>query len=183
MKNGNHTPNTPVARRRRIADLLATESVKSQGQLEKLLAGEGLDVTQATLSRDLEDLGAVKIRDDSGTLVYAIPGQVDRRAIVSGDLAEMRLARRCADTLVSAVASGNLVVLRTPPGAAHFLASVIDGCEIDSVIGTIAGDDTVLLVTGSPDGGETVAAYLTSLAEGVEHSRDPQRGRRRGAGS
>lgn len=167
VKRRSNIPNTPVARRRRVAELLMTETVRSQGQLEKLLSEDGLEVTQATLSRDLEDLGAVKIRDESGTLVYAVPGEIDRRLPVANAAVEARLARRCGEVLVSAEASANLVILRTPPGAAHFLASSIDAADLDSVIGTIAGDDTVLLITRDPAGGEELAQYIAGLAEGA----------------
>lgn len=167
VKRRSNIPNTPVARRRRIAELLMTETVRSQGQLEKLLATDGLDVTQATLSRDLEELGAVKIRDESGALVYAVPGEVDRRLPVTTEAVHARLARRCEEVLISAEPSANLVVLRTPPGAAHFLASTLDAAELDTVIGSIAGDDTVLVVTRQPDGGTELASYLRRLAEGT----------------
>lgn len=163
-------PNTPVARRRRIADILATQRVKSQGQLERLLADDGLEVTQATLSRDLEDLGAVKIRDDEGALVYAVPEGSMGRSGMPGPaeiMSEGRLARLCEELLISANPSANLVVVRTPPGAAQFFASALDHAALEGVIGTIAGDDTVLLISADPVGGPGLASYLASLAEGA----------------
>lgn len=163
-------PNTPLARRHRIVGLLAKEGVKSQGQLERLLADEGLEVTQATLSRDLEELGAVKVRDEEGSLVYAVPEGttwVAGKLGPSNAMPESRLARVCEELLLSAKSSANLVVVTTPPGAAQFFASALDTTSIDGVIGTIAGDDTVLGITADPVGGPRLAGYLTGLAEGA----------------
>ena len=162
---------TRAARHQRIVALLGRNRVRSQGELGRLLAREGLAVTQATLSRDLDELGAVRIRDGAGSLVYAVPAEGgDRTPRLPGTglddgFADPRLGRLCEELLVSAVASANLVVLRTPPGAAQFLASALDHAEPRDVIGTIAGDDTVLLVCREPEGGATVAARLLELAK------------------
>lgn len=158
-------PNTPVARRQRIVELLALERVRSQAQLEQLLSEDGLGVTQATLSRDLDELGAVKIRDESGTLVYAVPDELERHTRVGGDAHLARLARFAQELLVSADASANMVVLRTPPGAAQFLASSIDHTSVQEVMGTIAGDDAILVVTKDPQGGAKFAEWISGLAE------------------
>ncbi|NYI04040.1 arginine repressor [Allostreptomyces psammosilenae] len=161
-------PNTRTARHRRIVAILTRHPVRSQGQLARLLADDGLAVTQATLSRDLEELNAVKIRDASGALVYSVPGEGgDRtpRPPVEEPAVEGRVARLAAELLVSAEASANLVVLRTPPGAAQFFASAIDQAGLRQVLGTIAGDDTVLLVSRDPNGGADLAAYMLHLAE------------------
>ncbi|HSV41315.1 MAG TPA: arginine repressor [Nocardioidaceae bacterium] len=160
-------PMTKNARQQRIIDLLARNTVRSQSELAELLAAAGVVVTQATLSRDLVELDAVKVRDASGTLVYAVPaegGDRTPRAAAESPAAEHRLARLCNELLVSAEASANLVVLRTPPGAAQFLASAIDKAELGSVLGTIAGDDTVLVISREPTGGETVARRFIALA-------------------
>ena len=162
-------PTTPTARRARIAELIATRPVRSQGELLELLAAEGVEVTQATLSRDLVELGAVKVRHEGG-LVYAVPGEGgDRtpRAGIDAEWLDARLQRLCEEPLVTAEASANLVVLRTPPGAAQFLASAIDHTVLPSVLGTVAGDDTVLLVARDPDGGAEVAAAMLALAEKI----------------
>jgi transcriptional regulator of arginine metabolism len=138
-------PLTKNARQQRIIELLATAEVKSQTELADLLVDAGVHVTQATLSRDLVELDAVKVRVTSGALVYAVPAEGgDRTPVVGRESAasEARLARLCAELLVSADASANLVVLRTPPGAANFLASALDKAELGAVLGTIAGDDT-----------------------------------------
>jgi transcriptional regulator of arginine metabolism len=162
-------PSTRTARHRRIVDILTRQRVRSQNQLAGLLAQDGLAVTQATLSRDLDELGAVKIRDEDGSLIYAVPaegGDRTPRPPVADTVAGGRLARLAGELLVSAEASGNIVVVRTPPGAAQFLASAMDHSENRAVLGTIAGDDTILLVSRDPDGGAALAAHLLALAEG-----------------
>lgn len=165
-------PLTKSARQQRIIELLATSEVKSQTELAELLAAAGVSVTQATLSRDLVELDAVKVRAASGALVYAVPAEGgDRTPLVARESAasEARLARLCADLLVSAEASANLVVLRTPPGAANFLASALDKAELGPVLGTIAGDDTVLVISREPAGGEALAQRLLDLANKSHH--------------
>ncbi len=163
VRQRSNIPNTPTARRSRISELLGSTSIRSQAQLEELLRSDGLDVTQATLSRDLDELGSVKVRDEGGSLVYALPSAEHRAT--SGEAFETRLARIANELLVSAEASANLVVLRTPPGAAQFLASAIDHTGLDETIGTIAGDDAVLVVTRDPIGGAGFAAWIKKLAE------------------
>jgi transcriptional regulator of arginine metabolism len=157
---------TRTARHRRIVELLETRRVRSQAELARLLADDGLAVTQTTLSRDLDELGAVKIRDAEG-LLYAVPAEggdpTPRPAPVNGE-AGSRLARLAGELLVSAEASANLVVLRTPPGAAQFLASALDRSGLAGILGTIAGDDTVLLIGRDPAGGEALAVRLLDLA-------------------
>ena len=141
--------------------------MRSQTELAELLADDGVVVTQATLSRDLVELDAVKVRSASGALVYAVPAEGgDRSPVAPRETAasESRLARLCAELLVSAEASANLVVLRTPPGAANFLASALDKAELGDVLGTIAGDDTVVVISRDPQGGEDVVRRLVGLA-------------------
>jgi transcriptional regulator of arginine metabolism len=166
---GSRTAGTKAARQRIIVDLVWRHEVRSQAELADLLAGEGFGVTQATLSRDLVELGAVKVRSPHGGLVYAVPGEGGDRSPVAGvgrEQLDARLARLCEELLVSAEASANLVVLRTPPGAAQFLASAIDASVLPALLGTIAGDDTVLVVTREPGGGQAVAERLLALAAG-----------------
>ncbi|HEY6933665.1 MAG TPA: arginine repressor [Marmoricola sp.] len=167
MTEAAHIPVTKRARQQRIVELLATEQVRSQTELAELLLADGVAVTQATLSRDLVELDAVKVRSASGALVYAVPAEGgDRTPVVPGETAasEARLARLCGELLVSAEASGNLVVLRTPPGAANFLASSMDKAELGDVLGTIAGDDTVLVISRDPVGGQALARRFLALA-------------------
>ena len=169
-------PVTKTARHRQIAELVTHHEVRSQGELAALLAEQGVEVTQATLSRDLVELDAVKVRSASGALVYAVPGEGgDRRPQAPGESAAgaARLARLCGELLVSADASANLVVLRTPPGAAQFLASAFDKAELPEVLGTIAGDDTVLVIGRGPRSGDELARRFLALAE--SHADLPER--------
>jgi transcriptional regulator of arginine metabolism len=142
--------------------------VRSQTELASLLAAEGVTITQATLSRDLEELGAVKLRGpDGGGSAYVVPE--DGAPPPVRPLTESsppRLARLLNELLVAADASSNLAVLRTPPGAAHFLASALDRAGLPDVVGTIAGDDTVLVVARDPAGGPALAARLQVIALG-----------------
>ncbi|GAB2794979.1 arginine repressor [Streptomyces daliensis] len=165
---GQAVPQTRMARHRRIVDILNRQPVRSQSQLAKLLADDGLTVTQATLSRDLDELGAVKIRNTGGELIYAVPSEGGFRtpqAPLGESAKEERMRRLSGELLISAEASANLVVLRTPPGAAQFLASAIDQAELHAILGTIAGDDTLLLISRDPDGGRSLAEHLLSLAQ------------------
>jgi transcriptional regulator of arginine metabolism len=157
---------TRAARHQRIADILNRHHVHSQGELLEHLAQDGLEVTQATLSRDLVELGAVKVREGRA-LVYAVPGAGgDRtpRAAVGAHELSARLRRLCEELLVTAEASANLVVVRTPPGAAGYLASAIDHADQGDILGTIAGDDTIMIITVGDRAGEAVAGRLLSLA-------------------
>src|SRR5262245_23877868 len=159
---------TKAARHAKIVELLGRYPIRSQSELADRLALSGLRVTQGTLSRDLVELDAVRVRDSRGVLVYAVPGEGgDRtpRPAMDSVVAESRLAKLCSELLVSAEASANLVVVRTPPGAAQFLASALDKAELGAVLGTIAGDDTVLIISREPTGGDALASKLLSLAE------------------
>jgi transcriptional regulator of arginine metabolism len=165
-------PLTKPARQARIAAILSREHVRSQDELADLLDKyAGVQVTQATLSRDLDELGVVRLRASGGALVYALPDGPDGPGSVveSGPSAQesalpQRLARYLGELLTSADASANLVVLRTPAGAAQFLASVIDHAALHAILGTVAGDDTVLVITRDPLGGNAVAAEFLSVA-------------------
>lgn len=158
-------PNTPTARRSRVRELLSANDVKSQAQLEELLAADGLDVTQATLSRDLDDLGAVKVRNEKGALVYAVPETAEGSVLGSPDARLARVARVAAEVLVSVDVSGNIAVLRTTIAAAQFFASAIDLAILEGVIGTIAGDDTVAVITAENYSAQAFATFILGLAE------------------
>ena len=161
-------PATKGSRHQLIVELLATHQVRSQPELLELLRTRGTQVTQATLSRDLVELDAVRVRAQSGALVYAVPAEGgDRRPAAPGETAASghRLGRLLSELLVSADACSNLVVLRTPPGAALFLASALDKVVYADVLGTIAGDDTVLVMSRDPKGGDEVARRLLALAQ------------------
>ena len=153
---------TRAGRQARIVELITHRQVHSQTELLGLLEAEGIGTTQATLSRDLDELGAVKLRGaDGGVPVYVIPDDGSPVRGIEGGTA--RLARLLGDLLVSADASGNLAVLRTPPGAAHYLASALDRAALHDVVGTIAGDDTLLVVAREPLTGAELAHRLQNL--------------------
>lgn len=159
------TPTSPtrVARLALIRQIIAARGVHSQTELARHLAEEGVEATQATLSRDLDELGAVKLRGaDSGTPVYVIPEDGNPVKAVEGGTA--RLSRLLAELLVSVDSSANLVVLRTPPGAAHYLASAFDRAGLHDVVGTIAGDDTVMIIAREPVTGAELGARFSALA-------------------
>ncbi|MEO6143351.1 MAG: arginine repressor [Dermatophilaceae bacterium] len=179
---------TRAGRRQLILDILGRESVRSQGALMEILSRNGFEVTQATLSRDLDELGAVKVRDGR-TLVYAVPGEGgDRTARVAPGPEEMssRLRRQCEELLVTARMSANLVVVRTPSGAANYLASALDHADDPDILGTIAGDDTIMIITGGPRQSRALTSRLLALAGrdktdpirptnlGTMHRSDPQ---------
>ena len=152
-------------RQQRIVDLLERHEVRSQGELSDLLAAEGTDVTQATLSRDLVEVGAAKVRRGR-SLVYAVPadgGELAPVRAIGSDAGTSRLRRACEELLVSATAADNLVVLRTPPGAANYLASAIDQTRDPQVVGTIAGDDTILIIVPTRKQAQALAGRLLSL--------------------
>jgi transcriptional regulator of arginine metabolism len=183
----NASPGTKAARHARIAAILAQPArpVRSQEELAERLAEIGFRVTQATLSRDLEEIGAVRLRGPDGALVYALasdpdPGGMGRPGEIPGGVGAVdmtglvaalavepsaRLARVAAELLVTAEASANLVVLRTPAGAAQLLASAIDHSGWRAVLGTVGGDDTVLVIARDPQGGEELARAFLRLAE------------------
>ena len=164
-------PTTKAARQAKITDLLRRQAVRSQPELAKLLAESGVEVTQATLSRDLDELGAVKVRSSAG-LTYALPPEGQPRP-GSAEAVDARLARLLEELLVSAEATGGFVLLRTPPGGAHLLASALDRAGLPEVAGTVAGDDTVLLVTRQQPtaAARRLADRLLHLADGSPSDR------------
>lgn len=155
-------PATKTGRQARIAELIGEHVVDSQAKLTDLLAEEGVVVTQATLSRDLEEIGAHKARVEGGHPRYVVPQDGMPRAVVS-ERPSARLARLVAELLTGLDVAANLVVLRTPPGAASFLASAIDRAAMTDVVGTIAGDDTILVIVRSADRAEPFADQLRKL--------------------
>jgi transcriptional regulator of arginine metabolism len=170
---GSSRPVAPVtelhskaARHARIVAIVESMPMHSQAELARALSAEGFSVTQATLSRDLEELGAVKLRTpDGGQPVYVVPRDGSPLAARSpGDESPQRLSRLLADLMISAEASANLVVLRTPPGASNFVASALDRAGLPEVLGTIAGDDTILVISRDPRGGEDLVRRFLALA-------------------
>lgn len=159
-------PQTLAGRRQLILDILGRQSVRSQGDLLEILSQRGFAVTQATLSRDLLELGAVKVREGK-TLVYAVPGEGgDRTARVAPGPDELssRLRRQCEELLVTARVSANLVVVRTPPGAANYLASSLDHADSTDILGTIAGDDTIVIITSGEAESRALVNRLLALS-------------------
>ena len=157
--------NTRAARRDLIVAMIRSQAVASQADLVELLRERGIDVTQATVSRDLDELGAVKTLAGDGRMLYAVPAEGGEDRLQADELEDInaRLIRVAEDTMVSVRYSGNLVVLRTPPGAAQYLASAFDHSHLQDVIGTIAGDDTIMLVVAESSTGQTVAERLQQL--------------------
>ena len=148
-----------VQRQQTISKLVMKHAVTNQPQLVDLLAVEGIAATQATVSRDLEDLGAVKVRVPGGETVYAIPEFEPARLAP-----ENQLRRVLGEWVAEVKRSGNLVILRTPPGCAHVVASALDRSGMDGLLGTVAGDDTLLCVAEESLGGESLAARLRDVA-------------------
>jgi transcriptional regulator of arginine metabolism len=146
-------------RHHRILRILEEHPVSSQAQLVQLLEAEGVVATQATVSRDLEELGAVKVRIPGGAMAYAIPEYTKDR--VPGD---DHLRRLMGEFVVEVAHSGNLVILRTPPGSAHVVASALDRATLPTILGTVAGDDTILVVCRESAGGAAVGADLAGMA-------------------
>lgn len=150
---------TKPQRQHRIQRLLEDHAVSTQEQLVELLSADGVVATQATVSRDLEDLGAIKVRVPGGETVYAVPA-LPKDAVAP----EEHLRRVCSEWVVEVSHSHNLAVLRTPPGSAHVVASALDRAGLADVLGTVAGDDTVLLVAAESSTGSAVARRISELA-------------------
>ncbi len=146
-------------RQHRIGRLLEEQPISSQAQIVELLAADGVVATQATVSRDLEELGAVKVRIPGGTMAYALPEHA-KEAAAPDD----HLRRVMGDFVVEVAHSHNLVVLRTPPGSAHVIGSALDRAGLADVLGNVAGDDTLIVVCSEHAGGARVAGELAALA-------------------
>lgn len=148
-----------AARQHRIVQILEKSAVSSQQQLVEMLAGAGVEATQATVSRDLEEIGAVKVRAAGGESVYAVPDLPKDRVAP-----EEHLRRVLGDWVVEVTCSGNLVVVRTPPGSAHVVASALDRAGLPEILGTVAGDDTIIVVAVEEVGGSHLADRLSTLS-------------------
>jgi transcriptional regulator of arginine metabolism len=146
-------------RQHRITKLLDAQAVSSQAELVELLSAEGIEATQATVSRDLIDLGVVKVRLPGGASAYAVP-ELPAQQIAPQD----HLRRVMGEWVVEVSRSQNLVVLRTPPGSAHVVGSALDRSGLPGVLGTVAGDDTLLVVADESLGGTEMARTLAEIA-------------------
>jgi transcriptional regulator of arginine metabolism len=165
------SPASKAARQHLIASAIERDPIRSQTELVEVLNAAGVAATVSTVSRDLAELEAVRVRHADGSLVYAVPGEgADRapRSAQGSAAAQQRLSRIANELLMSAEASANLVVLRTPPGAAQFLASAVDHVGNADILGTIAGDDTVLVIARDPQGGAALAQHFTALTTTTE---------------
>lgn len=145
-------------RQRRIVHLVRESPITSQMQLVKLLRSAGFAATQATVSRDLDELGAVKVRRD-GKVAYALPSEAAQAPV--GDA----LRRLLAESVLNLESSGNLIVVKTPPGHAHMVASALDRAALEGVAGTVAGDDTIIVVCKQNVLPRRVEKRLRGLAE------------------
>lgn len=149
-----------AARLHRLSELMRTQRIGSQAELVSALQQQGISITQATLSRDLEILGALKVHDSEGRMYYSLPldatGEVYNRG-------HDRLSRVFEELVLSIDSSGNLVVIHTPSGAASYVASAIDRSGHADIIGTVAGSDTVIAVTRDVAGGKAAAERLSAL--------------------
>jgi transcriptional regulator of arginine metabolism len=146
-------------RQHRIMLLIEQQPVTNQAQLVDLLAAGGVEATQATVSRDLEEIGAVKVRAAGGDAIYAVP-ELPKNRIAPED----HLRRVLGEWVVEVAASANLVVVRTPPGSAHVVASALDRAALPDIVGTVAGDDTIMVVADERIGGDQLARRLSALA-------------------
>ena len=146
-------------RQHRIIQIIEQSPVPSQQRLVELLSDAGVEATQATVSRDLEEIGAVKVRAAGGESVYAVPDLPKDRVAP-----EEHLRRVLGDWVVEVTWSANLVVVRTPPGCAHVVASALDRAGLPEILGTVAGDDTMIVVAVEEVGGAKLAEHLSSLA-------------------
>ena len=147
-------------RQQAIADLLQAEAVTNQEQIVDHLSEQGITATQATVSRDLEELSAIKVRMSGGASAYAIPDHPHEHVVPAG-----HLRRIFSEWVVGVDSSDNMVVLRTLVGSAHVVASAIDRSGLDEVLGTVAGDDTLFVVAAQDFSGESVAELFRSYAD------------------
>ena len=150
---------TKTQRQHRINELIEREVISTAAQLVTRLQSEGITATQATVTRDLQELGTIKVRDEHGSrrIVVASSPKVS-----SPPLDHLR--RMMGEWVVSVDSSANLVVLRTPPGCAHVVASALDRSALEGVLGSVAGDDTLLVIASDEHGGAAIAASFRELA-------------------
>lgn len=156
-------------RQQMISRLIEQQKVTSQPGLQKLLRKQNIEATQATISRDLEELGAVKVRTSDGESVYAIAEYAPARVAPTD-----QLRRVMSEWVAEVVSSGPIVVVRTPPGCAHVVASALDRNAMDGLVGTVAGDDTILCVASEDLGGPGLAQRLREMSGLSVISKTPQ---------
>lgn len=142
-----------------VAKLIEQHQIHNQAKLVALLAAEGVTATQATVSRDLDEMGAIKVRVQGGESAYALPALPHEQFAP-----EAHLRRVLGEWVVEVAFSGNMVVLRTPPGSAHVVGSALDRVGVTEILGTVAGDDTLMLVVAEGTPASEVAGRLKALA-------------------
>lgn len=157
------------ARQRKIAQVIRHQPVTSQNELVKLLRAAGYDATQATVSRDLEDLGAIKARRE-GKVAYALPEQGPPPP------AGESLRKIFEESVLELKTGGPVLVIKTPPGHAGMVASALDRTQTDGIEGTVAGDDTILVVLGHGVVASRIEKKLRGLIEGVTPIRSARAG-------
>lgn len=156
-------PTTRAARHALIRELLAEHTIGSQERLRAALAETGVDVTQATLSRDLMDMRATKVRNADGQQLYTVP-DVDGSSTHEAEASIAKVTRWAQELLVAVDLVGPQLILRTPVGGANLLASSIDTARFDEIAGTLAGDDTILLICRGEEAAIRMRDLLLSLA-------------------
>jgi len=154
---------TRTRRQAAISELISRGLVTSQSQLRAMLAEQGMVVTQPTLSKDLAEIGAIRVRSSQGGLVYTLSDETG--------IPGATLDRLCTEMLISASAAANTVVVHTPPGGAQYFATGLDKAGWDSILGCVAGDDTVIIVTRDHHASQRVVAQLLTLA-GTEQAEE-----------
>ncbi|MDO5722161.1 MAG: arginine repressor [Actinomycetaceae bacterium] len=159
-------PASKSGRHGAIETILATQAISSQTELQAALEKRGIYAAQATLSRDLLELRATKVRDSQGRRVYAL-GAGNTSSPWSEEGPDDKLQRWAQDLLVGAATSDQLVILRTPAGAANLLGSAIDAVRSEQVLGTVAGDDTIMVVCASVEAASDFCEQMLAAAEGV----------------
>ena len=147
-------------RQRAVADLIRANALASQDEVASRLAGLGFEVTQATVSRDLEQLGALKVRRD-GRISYALPDQIPANGATAS-----RLASVLRDWVRSIDVAATIVVLKTPPGSAHLVGVALDESPFAEIVGPICGDDTIFAACRSTGDAEALAAKLKAVPSG-----------------
>ena len=164
---------TKAQRQHRIVEILESEIVTTGAQLTSLLERDGFQSTQATVTRDLQELGVVKARDAEGVRRLTLPSTP-----TLGPAPLDHLRRMMGEWAVAIENAGHLVVVRTPPGCAHVVASALDRSSLSGILGTVAGDDTILVIATESKGGATLAKELRILAGLTVDSASRAKGRK-----
>ncbi|HEY7932017.1 MAG TPA: arginine repressor [Acidimicrobiales bacterium] len=150
---------TKTQRQHRISELLEHEVISTAAQVVNRLQAEGVSATQATVTRDLQELGTIKVRDEHGARRIVLAASPK---LAPAPLEHLR--RMMGEWVISVESSGNLVVVRTPPGCAHVVASALDRSALEGVLGSVAGDDTILVIATETRGGAALSKEFRDLS-------------------